>query len=690
MSAFKNQLPHVLTALGLLFLFSLVPVAAAAGVTLKSLLNEAVDYAAAARWPVPGYTLHQASSYDRAEVAADQPGWFGNNDFSQYLRAETNGARVEQVMLDADGPGCIVRFWLTTVKNKKGTLRIYLDGQKEPVLVFPAYDLLAGPLAIPAPWLLAHPGYEPAENGGNTLRLPIPYAKHCKITWEEAGAGPRYYQINYRQYAPGTTVETFSLSGLQQVRPLLTEPANRLTNPPVPVKGKHWDWQPVLSGKSTATFDLPAGPGAIRELSMHLVEGTNLLSPQRLRSLILEIQYDGETTVWCPVSDFFGSGVGVNPLQSWYRTVTAAGDFTCRWVMPYAQSARIRLHNLNDQPLCVPVKLTTGPWTWDEHSLYFHTAWHYDGQLQTPPASEWPALALQGRGVYVGDTLALFNQVPTWYGEGDEKIRIDGETLPSFLGTGMEDYYDFSFAPRGLMQTPFANQVRVDQPLTQGHNVLTRTRNLDGIPFARSLDFKFELIAWRPTHLIYAMTTYWYAESGARASVVPQPESAVLPVPTLAQAIAASAPRHRPGMIEAETLKITGQSGSFPVAAQDMSPFDAERWSGGSQLLGQPQQFGAWVQLSVPRPATPQNLRIYLTQAPDYGVLQFALDKRLTETRFDGYAPNVKPADQPVDLGLVMPGSDDLNLRVFVVDANPQAVGAKYYFGLDGLEFKNP
>lgn len=33
--------------------------------------------------------------------------------------------RTEKVMLDADGPGCIVRFWLTTVTNKKGTLRIH-------------------------------------------------------------------------------------------------------------------------------------------------------------------------------------------------------------------------------------------------------------------------------------------------------------------------------------------------------------------------------------------------------------------------------------------------------------------------------------------------------------------------------------------------------------------------------------
>lgn len=108
-----------------------------------------------------------------------------------------------------------------------------------------------------------------------------------------------------------------------------------------------------------------------------------------------------------------------------------------------------------------------------------------------------------------------------WYGEGDEKIRLDDETLPSFLGTGT----------RGQRQTPFANQIRVDESMTQGNNVLTRTRNLDGIPFLKSFDFDMELISWRPTKLIYAATTYWYAFPGASSNLKPQPSEASLFLP---------------------------------------------------------------------------------------------------------------------------------------------------------------
>jgi len=120
----------------------LVGMAASAGVRaeigLKSLLEEMTDYAAIARWPNPEYVCKQASSYDRGTVAPDKPGWFANNDQNQFIRSETNQGRQEKVLLDADGPGCIVRFWLTTDQGKKGTIRFYLDQAAEPALVFPA------------------------------------------------------------------------------------------------------------------------------------------------------------------------------------------------------------------------------------------------------------------------------------------------------------------------------------------------------------------------------------------------------------------------------------------------------------------------------------------------------------------------------------------------------------------------
>ena len=518
--------------------FTITGMAGAAEVTLDSLLKEMTDFSAIARWPRPEFTCRQCSSYDRAEVAPDQPGWFANNDFSQYIRTEDHAGRRENVMMDADGPGCIVRFWLTTTKNKAGTLRIYLDGNPTPVLLFPAYDLLSGDLNLGEPLDQPHPGYSPTDNGGNTLMLPIPYAKHCKVTWEEAGEGPRYYQINYRTYAPGTRVRTFTRKALAAGRQFIAQVGKTLLSPPEVMPGRTSSLNEIIPAGKKVSLDLPAGPAAVRQLEFRVEASNSAELEHVLRSTIVQLHFDNEDTVWCPAGDFFGSGVGVNALQSWYRTVRPDGTMICRWAMPYAKTARVTIANVGEQPVKATLHATTGSWRWDNRSLHFHTVWHYEAGLATPPPRDWNFIRIAGRGVYAGDTLALYNPVATWYGEGDEKIWVDDESFPSFLGTGTEDYYDFSFAPRGLMQTPFANQVRVDQPMTQGNNVLTRTRNLDGIPFSKSLNFNFELISWQPTKLIYAATTYWYAFPGASSNVQPQPAAAALPVPTLADAVA--------------------------------------------------------------------------------------------------------------------------------------------------------
>lgn len=523
---------------------------ARAEVTLESLLAEMTDYASMARWPLPEFICKQASSYDRGTVAPDKPGWFANNDQNQFIRTEENAGRQERVMLDTDGPGCLVRFWLTTDRNKQGKLRIYLDGAAEPALVFPAYDLLSGDLKLGPPLVQPHPDYRPDANGGNNFYLPIPYAKHCKVTWEEAGQSSRYYQINYRTYAPGTVVRTFTRAALEAARPLVERVNQQLANPPDALPGKVFSLDKVMRPGGTQMLALPHGPAALTRLELR-VPASQLADPERaLRSLVLRMTCDGESTIWCPVSDFFGSGVGLNRVENWYRRVDTNGTLICRWVMPYQKNAKLELLNLASQSIKVDLKATVGPWTWDNRSMHFYTAWHFEGGLRTPPHRDWNFVTVKGRGVYVGDTLALFNPVATWYGEGDEKIWVDGEAFPSHLGTGTEDYYGYSYAPKPAHNTPFCAEPRIDQPMTQGHNTSTRTRNLDGIPFQRSLQFDIELISWEPTTLTYAATTYWYAFPGATSNVQPQLNDAVLPVPTLADVLKAAAVKAMPSVVK--------------------------------------------------------------------------------------------------------------------------------------------
>ena len=82
------------------------------------------------------------------------------------------------------------------------------------------------------------------------------------------------------------------------------------------------------------------------------------------------------------------------------------------------------------------MEATTGAWKWDERSLYFNASWRGQYPVPTRPYSDWNYVTLKGRGVYVGDTLTIMNPVERWWGEGDEKIWVDGEVLSLDLRHG--------------------------------------------------------------------------------------------------------------------------------------------------------------------------------------------------------------------------------------------------------------
>jgi len=490
-------------------------------VTLASLLQEMVDPSSVAQWPDPFYSTKQASSYDRRSISPDEPGWFANSDNSQYIRIEDVMGRTENVMLDEDGPGAIVRFWLTTFK-RNGILRIYLDHQKEPVIEIPAYDLMKSGLMLGKALLNPHSSYEPKEKGGSTLYLPIPYAQHCKITFEdlEKEKQPRYYQINYRTYAKGTKVETFDHKNLSAIKSQIEAVDSILLQPSVP-QGKQLSVNETLKAQNEVTLVLPKGSAAIHQLTFDIATEDKKDYAQVLRSVILKISFDGQETVWCPLADFSGSGVGGNSIQSWYRTVNKEGKVISRWVMPYKEKAVITLINLGDIDVESSIKATVKKWKWDDNSMYFHTGFK---QIKNAPITneydantvlEWSQINIKGKGIYLGNTLAIYNHMHTWYGEGDQKIWVDKEAWPSEYGTGTEDYYNTSWAPVVLYQTPFANAPRADNEDSFGHNTFTRTRNLDGVTFKEYFKFDLEMLGWDIGTADFAATSYWYGFAGA-------------------------------------------------------------------------------------------------------------------------------------------------------------------------------
>ncbi|ANH83891.1 hypothetical protein A8C56_12240 [Niabella ginsenosidivorans] len=503
-------------------------------ITLPALLGEMTDFTAIAKFPDPQYTLRQASSYDRRSIAADQPGWFANADFNQFIRNEKNEGRKEFVMMDADGPGAIVRFWLTTVV-KPGTLRFYFDNEKKASLKIPAFDLLKG-FRLGSALLNPHSSYEPEGKGGNTLYLPLLYQKHCKVTWEYTDTSalnkPHYYQINYRTYAPGTKVETFAFKQLSLYKAAINKAEALLWNP-APPSGKETVWKQTLVKGETAGIPLPGGANAVREIMIKLTadKADKKKDYGKIwRSVFLKIIFDGKQTVLCPLGDFIGSGYGGMPVKSWYRELTDRGALTSRWVMPYKRTAVISFINQNDFAVNLSGIAITAPLNWDANTLYFHTTYKYEKNIKDakwdydvtkvaakdPDAPiDWNFAAIKGKGIYMGNTLSVNNHMSTWYGEGDAKAYVDNETFPSEFGTGLEDYYNTSWAPVVIYQTPFANAPRVDNPSSKGYNTFTRTRILDAIPFHKAFSFDMEMLSWEGGTIDAAATTYWYGAPGS-------------------------------------------------------------------------------------------------------------------------------------------------------------------------------
>ncbi|MCI0492489.1 MAG: DUF2961 domain-containing protein, partial [Planctomycetes bacterium] len=276
----------------------------AQSVTMESLLDEMVNREAIARYPSPTYTCRQASSYDRDSVAPDKPGWFANWDRSQFVRVEERQGHKEYVLMDVDGPGAVVRFWATWHgpgggEFTNGTLRVFLDQDPRPAIEGPISEVLDGGKLVGPP---LSEGVSPETEyryRGHNLYLPIPYANHCKVTYETAAPVDQgaktgealYYQINYRTYPQETRVESFDLARLRQLKSKIAEVQARLLQsgwetakslPATSFSGT------IARGKSRSV-DLN-GPAAVRHVSLRL-EAQDL--PQALQSTVLEIEFDG-------------------------------------------------------------------------------------------------------------------------------------------------------------------------------------------------------------------------------------------------------------------------------------------------------------------------------------------------------------------------------------------------------------
>ncbi len=643
-------------------------VPAAERIGTQELLAELVDFEALARRPEPFFTKAMASSYDRGSRKGGEA-WFDNGDVGQYVRTETNAGRKEHVLADLRGPGAVVRFWSANPTSAQVT-RFYFDGEARARIEVPLQALFN---AAVKPF---GPEFSYISGTGGNLYYPLPYTASLKITIEENDRPVRlYYEIDYRTYVQGTAVETFDPAGaaaweetqariardLAHPRPA-TAPAGarsleqRLTIPP----GETRELAPVLG--ELAVYTLSARVPDTRE---SLVWEDGQRAHNALRFLLLRIDFDGEKSIETPLGDFFGSAPGLNPYENLFFTVAADGWMTCRLLMPFKKSMALSIANAGNTAHGVELKLAVGARPFGERDLLLRAQWTAVTR-DTWPFFDTTLLDAKGAGKVVGTTYQIANPVLIWWGEGDQKVFVDGEPFPSTFGTGTEDDYGFAYGYNGPFTRPYHAQTRVDGPASGGHISLNRWYVLDAIPYRSALRFDQEIWHWMPCTPTWTHVVYWYAAPGA----------------TGPKAIdrSALAPRNL-GIRERMLEPLDGEALPFATTGGAAEKQRLANCLGAEHLLWHDAAPGDRLKLRFPVPkAGRYRVELNLCMAPDYGRQKLSLNGKAADQTLDCYSPTLTWLHAALGTFDLVQG--DNTLEVEALAPNPKATG-KNLFGLD-------
>ncbi len=627
-------------------------------VDVDTILREMTDLRLLAQRPDPWYRYRQWTSYDRN--MANDP--YANGDAGQFLRTEEHDGRQERVMADAKGPGAMVRLWSA---NPVGTIRFYFDGETKPRIETDMAALLSGKNPMfPEPFSYM------ASRGAN-LYFPMPYAQGLKVTWEGPSDVAIYYAVGTREYMPGTRVTTFVPASLGKAQRAIDAAARGLVpvTPNAPLSGGTVPAGGVLEAK----FDSSLG-GELYDFAVKVDATDDKAKPWEdptqahnvLRKLRVRMSFDGETTVDVPLGDFFGSAVGVTPFESLPISVKRDGTMVARWSMPFRRNARVWIENGNAEPVALSMRAQKRVRLFTPGTYLFHARWHSQTR-STRPMYDYTYADVKGEGRFVGVGLQVSNPVAAWWGEGDEKVSVDGEAFPSLFGTGTEDYFGYAWCDPTPFSRPYHAQPPTPNLGNMGQTQNSRYHIVDDVPFKTAVRFDMEAWHWADVACTYATTAYWYARPGTTLSEDPDPKTLLIPDAPLPKPVA--------GALEGEDLKWTVTGGFTEIQ------------SGFPQLSGQRQFW--WREPKVGAVAT---TAIRVPAAGRYEVfanLGFARDYGRFSVQVGSFPPKEMDFHQPdLEWKLASLGTFDLPVGETVVrfralEANPKSLKGMSMLGVD-------
>ena len=297
------------------------------------------------------------------------------------------------------------------------------------------------------------------------------------------------------------------------------------------VLGQKWKVSPSVIIKKHTTYTVAEidGSGAIQHIWM--------TPTGNWRYSILRFYWDEETTpsVETPVGDFFCMGWGkFAQVTSVPVAVNPGSGLNCYWTMPFRKKCRITMENIDDEDMVlyysVDYTLTEVP----KDAGYFHAQFH---RVNPVPLKKDFVLVdgIKGKGQYVGTYMAYGSTKNGWWGEGEIKFFMDGDTeFPTINGTGTEDYfggaYDFDSDQKKPDGTVINEYTEFCSPYTglpqvikgDGHYSVAQRFGLyrwhitDPIRFEKDLKVTIQDLGWRhdgrymPLQDDIATVAFWY------------------------------------------------------------------------------------------------------------------------------------------------------------------------------------
>ena len=444
----------------------------------------------------------------------------------------------------------------------------------------------------------------------------------------------------------------------------------------------------VAPGQTHVLMDAK-GPGVITHLWMTFLgpepQGWAKNGSATHQDMLLRIYWDGNSRpgVEAPVGDFFASCFGKrSEVKSLPVAVEDADSYNCFWHMPFRKSARIEIVNQGDKP--VNLLYYNVDWVKKDRlpkdTPYFYAQYRQEYPVQH--GKDYVLLDTKGKGHYVGTVLAVRTRSPAWFGEGDEKIYIDGEEKPSIWGTGTEDYFLSAWGLK-TTSTPYFGVPYFDQwGIVGGHTSAYRWHVSDPIVFNTGIRVTFEHFGWiAPDENPENKTTSWNEREDDYASVAFWYQTGV---PTFT-ARAPGGPERRLPSLErltayARDFAVPEHHGEGRTTRQQLELYE------GAQLLYMPAaQEKAWLEIPF-QVAKKEPLRLLLnvTKSYDFGRYQPYLNGVKLGGPIDLYSADL--TSQEVHLLDFWPDPGKYTLRLECVGKAAASTG--YYLGMESVRLR--